>query len=400
MKIRLYDFLIKCLVMHMVLTLTFTLWPDFLPFRRILGGIIATVVAMIIVKNAKRYQLTSLLLLFIIIVFSSWDVSNISIHLSDVIYFSVTIMMLLECTDSDFVMRFRQEIRKNKRLILFAVLLVHIATIFALFIPTGYTDNWGGGYFKGFSEGGHLLGAGFSTAMTMIYAILKIDGEKKVTKVICFFPSAFFIVMSGARTFLIPALLIIILWMFYECPNTSSKLLIIPIISVGLVQMILNSNFLKKTISSASNQYTSGRLIDRLTNGRTIFWGIDINAFLNFDLFHKIFGYGFDFVYALNLNKYGLEIWAHNDFINTLLGIGIIGTVFYIIVFIKLFNFLAKNLEMHPKKRLVLSILFVYSVGIALLNGFFGYQHYLFGFVFLLCTVVLNNQGDIIYEQY
>ena len=70
------------------------------------------------------------------------------------------------------------------------------------------------------------------------------------------------------------------------------------------------------------------------TNGRSEFWMVDWNAFLQGDRFSKLFGHGFSYVYDLNQATIGMRLYAHNDFINILLNFGLIGMLVYFAVFV------------------------------------------------------------------
>ena len=85
------------------------------------------------------------------------------------------------------------------------------------------------------------------------------------------------------------------------------------------------------------------------------------------------------------MNKYGLEIWAHNDFIQLLLSVGIWGFTGYIIVLIRFFKvayitFKSKSKFLSLLCTVLFSIIVLWQ---AVMNGFYVSQGYVFSVVLL-----------------
>ncbi len=95
----------------------------------------------------------------------------------------------------------------------------------------------------------------------------------------------------------------------------------------------MRTSIFNRFITTGSNIYISTNKIEALSSGRLIWWKIDLNQFLSSNVFYKIFGHGFDYVYKINYQYYGLYIFAHNDYIMLLLSMGIIGLSFYLLLF-------------------------------------------------------------------
>jgi len=145
--------------------------------------------------------------------------------------------------------------------------------------------------------------------------------------------------------------------------------------------MFLNSEMMNKFSFTIGNQYIANNFIGQFTNGRVNFWKIDINSFQNFGLIEKMFGKGFDFVYSTNKRLYGSEIWAHNDLIDCLLSVGIVGLYIYIYII----GIMLYNISKFIKSKINILLLSFYFIFPLLINGLFLYQHYLYSFV-LLCV--------------
>jgi hypothetical protein len=136
-----------------------------------------------------------------------------------------------------------------------------------------------------------------------------------------------------------------------------------------------------------------GAFLVRFTSGRSVFWLIDLRAFYDFGFLNKLAGNGFDYIYYVNKTFYNMEIWAHNDIINLLLSVGLIGTSVYLFVIGRMI----KNINVTVGKRFPSALLISYVVFPALINGFFMYQHYLYSFVIL--AIFIMKERDVAYEK-
>ena len=104
-------------------------------------------------------------------------------------------------------------------------------------------------------------------------------------------------------------------------------------------------------------------------------------------------GNGFDYVYYINKTRYGLQIWAHNDFVNVLLCNGIIGIWVYFYSYFCVFRESWRNM-----KKLDAILLSLFLLIIALINGLFVYQHYLYSFVIMYLLASSFNNKELVYE--
>ena len=83
-----------------------------------------------------------------------------------------------------------------------------------------------------------------------------------------------------------------------------------------------------------------------------------------------------------------MEIWAHNDFINLLISVGLIGFMIYVIALWKMFSNLRYSLKI---KEYILIVSYVAIP--ALLNGFYTYAHYMFSF-YIFMLIIMNNKKN------
>ena len=121
--------------------------------------------------------------------------------------------------------------------------------------------------------------------------------------------------------------------------------------------------------------------MEKLTGGRSAFWAIDFEKYLELNPFYLVFGKGFDFPYFVNQTYYnGMRIWCHNDFLDCLLSGGLLCFLVYIyIVF--------KNIFSLKDSKILMTFLGLYYLFVAFINGLFGYQHYLLSYIMLYIVV-------------
>ena len=81
-------------------------------------------------------------------------------------------------------------------------------------------------------------------------------------------------------------------------------------------------------------------------------------------------------------------IWAHNDFITTILGAGIIGTVIHLVAMFKLY----RHAKININSKFVIALIMLYFVFVWFINGIFTLQHYLYSFVVLYTCICCDTR--------
>lgn len=192
----------------------------------------------------------------------------------------------------------------------------------------------------------------------------------------------FIIFETGARTYIVPACIILYLYVKGNLKGKIKRIIIFSIAILAVTFIFMKSGMYEKFVwsSIASNQNASSSLVSS-TGGRSAFWVIDIQEFLRINPISQLIGCGFDYVYQVNYKYYHMHIWAHNDFIDLLLSTGILGTFYYIR---KWASFISqvKNTE----KMLYIGYI-IYILFPMFFNGMFTYQHYFFSV--LILTIIL-----------
>ena len=393
MRLKLCRMLIQCFVLFSFTTFTYSLWPSFFPINRVLGFVIILLAISLYMRQIKKNEIVILILtgmlVLINLVVSSIDRTQ---SVNDAIYWMTVILLLMKLSNPYIRGRFSEELFKCRKLIKFVVILNNAVVIYSLLTPSGYSTAWGGTFFRGFAYSEHSLSCACCISLVLTMVFLK-EYKNVFIKMLWMIPCSVAILQSGARTYIVS---LIVIWYFfyrYCIDKISVKLFIVPIFIVVAIYFILNSGFLEKMTTSATNQYSSLNPVEPFTNGRTAFWAIDLQAYLQGNLFYKIFGHGFDYIYYINQTRYGLRIWAHNDFINVLLCNGILGIITYFYSYICIFREAWKNL-----KKLDAILLSLFLVIIALINGLFVYQHYLYSFIIIYVLATNFNSKDFDYS--
>lgn len=390
-----YRWLVYLFLAFMVTTLTYSLWPsNIISVNKIIGILIILDIVLIEVnKGVKRWD-AFILLMTITSAFTSIFITlinfqDISQGIEDAIYWVVTILILALCNDQRFLSNLWNAIELNKNPIKCLTYTLNIFMAVCLLIPSCYRANWEGKYFVGFGFSEHAICSGACLLAVFNLFLLRKKSKCKLTDGIILVPSILVVLQAGARTFIVPIGIIAAIFYVYCVRNKSFKKLAFPIIILGAYYLFNKSNMLEKFITATNNIYTSSNRLVSFSNGRLDFWLIDIKEFISYPLINKIWGNGFDHVYFVNQQQYyGSYIWAHNDFITTILGAGIIGTVIYLVAMFKLYRYAKININ----SKFVIALITWYFVFVWFINGIFTLQHYLYSFVVLYTCICCDTR--------
>lgn len=357
-----------------------------IPLTRVLGMCISVSFVLIIIKKITKTEFYILAATIISICVSFAVTKNLSINFKDSLWFLNTILCIALGTNSSFKKRLMLSVKKRRKLIFNTILLSDIILLCAIITPSSYGNawNWGNsdGFFIGFSQNGHTLCS--CCCLLLVLIMLAFQNQKmRIREYILYIPPIYGIFFSGARTFLIPAAVLLLSGIFVKVKNKKKRLVITLLLALIFVVLLKNSSMMDKFNFTANNKYATS-VLSSITNGRSDFWKYDLNAFGNYNIFYMLFGKGFDYIYTLNQTGYGLYIYAHNDLINFLVCLGIFGTAIYIFNWLRFTFRTQKETCNGVKLEISTRILFAVYVWIPmLLNGMFSYQHYVFSCVFL-----------------
>ncbi len=388
--INLMDALIFSICLYTIATLGNSL-ISFIPLSRLLGALIALIIVALMLHKLSKKYLIVLMCVGFILMYSSLVAIDLSISVKDAVWYIVTILFVCCASRTSFFTRFQSAFFSNKLFIKPTIIISNIILLVAIFSPSSYSNDsgWGEGesYFIGFAENGHTLASCCCLLLTLVLAHYK--GQKiNLIECLLLIPAIYGIMFSGARTFVIPVVVLLIIYVIKKIKNPVHRIVVVILVMSIFVVVLLNSSMMSKFEFTLNNQYAAD-LMDSLTNGRSLFWKYDIDAFLSYSPIAKLFGQGFDHVYFVNKANVGLAIWAHNDIINNLLSTGIFGSILYLYVW---FSFVYKIiLKKENKIEFASKVLFViYIFGPMFINGLFAYQHYVYSC--LILAIILFNK--------
>lgn len=382
-RISLYDLLYYFVGLYAIATMTQDLLP-FLPLNRIFYfGIFVCVTCIIVVRREKNAIIYSgiILLDMILVQMVYGRFGYVSNYIIDYIYFVTSMFWLIFLANQrrriTLLHAYQRHNIFNNVVILFSAVLIAIALVTKM----GYQYSWESIYFVGFCGLTHTA----ASSMCLICAMILLSYSGKnfhwgVLALLLFF--CFGIFETGARTYIVPALLIVYLYI-RKCPGNKSYKHFLYVFGIILVVVVLTkSNVMEKfNFANTINQYNSVDKLTQQTSGRSTFWLIDLKGFAYGSLFAKLFGHGHGYTYYLNSTYYNLTVWAHNDFIQLLVGGGIITLCIYLSGVKKCFASILQKFGFIDKW-----ILIIYWFVAAFFNGFYNYSHYFLSFV-LICLL-------------
>lgn len=228
---------------------------------------------------------------------------------------------------------FARAAKRGQRILRGALLLWTLATAVSFFLPFCYKPGWGGGrYFTSFTTDSFEVAPIAMLMLAINILLYKIDGDRRRALLLAVVPVAC-VFMAGTRTYLAVVILEFVLLLHMVIKSKRAFVASVAVAVVIFVALAMVSNIGQKFESAMLDTNNISVFLDVFTNGRSEFWAIDMQAFFDSNPFCIAFGHGFSFVYDLNQQAIGVRLYAHNDFINVLLGFGVLGLVVYLATF-------------------------------------------------------------------
>ena len=238
----------------------------------------------------------------------------------------------------------------------------------SIFIPSCYNVKEAGElYFGSFAGTIFRLGPAAFFIQALALVGMSIYGNKKYIFYMLV-PMYCFLAGSSRTYFVIGTCMFVIAWYWF---GVSKKVFYLTVIPMGLLSIyfLINSSLGAKILYTLDpNQY--GDFWFRVTSSRSMFWAKDIQAWSSQSLINRLFGCGLDFTNRVS------GLWAHNDFIEVLCSLGILGLIVYCGCIYKLINYCVprgSGIPLTIRLMIVLAWLF---------NAFFN-MHY----TYFCCTL-------------
>lgn len=339
----------KCLI------IIFTFFPMFIILERyvpylstLLTGLVTVSGVIITMTSSKRTSLLKYIVIVLCYGYSLRYVTDVELHRSNLILLISAMVVYDLCKNKQYIYSLTSNFYEKCGLIELQLWICLAINTLLIFIPYGYSDSfsqlWSLKAYQGVYVDPHQLGYRLCAMIVLLNVIILLKNKSRYVFLLIGFE--FLILISGARVPAVMAValgLLAIRLMDIRYVNRSSSVftrvqkLAIVIISVGAVIAVLvavsQTSFVKKMqVTLDAKDFDSGRssLID-----------IDMEYYKQADLDMQLFGSGTEKTYKLHKEKVYADIWSHNDFIQTLVGLGLITLIIYTISIMKvLFVFL------------------------------------------------------------
>lgn len=385
------DWVSSAFVFLVVAYLIAALVQALLPFslNRLIGAAIVIVLGYDFIANLNRNRVIASCLICILALINIGILTGDRIEEAEFyVYWIAALLTLLYVGSSNHIESLQQVFVRNIGA-LRLILIGSAAFVGALLIlKVGYESSWGGSfYFVGFCNEEHTMASVCCLIMTLSLLCMRANGLIALFVFGIIGVMTWALLETGARTFLIPAAVI---WIVFAQSCVKWRWLRIALycaLGVTAAYVFMSSGMSTK-FDYLSTSGTDNSLLNTITSGRIGYWATDLGAYFVGGPIGWLLGNSSVSVYDLNLSVFNMRIWAHNDFVMLLCSVGLTGTFLYILALRAFFVGLAKRVERFSVMLVALFVLFP-----ALINGFYSYQHLLYAAIFLVCVVTWNRDS-------
>ena len=362
------------------------------PINRLIGFLILTLLGFEWAISKKSHVAYIVAMIFGLIFLHSIAVgASSSQEISEWVYLVSTLLFIsvsipLQSRDDLY-----RALLKYRRYIVAVVVSSTLLLLILLVTRTGYVTAWGESpYFKGLCNTEHTL-ASICTLILVFILFLSRTGKSKLLYCISMMVAMTAILETGARTYLIPAAICLILMINEMSTKKWLRMLFYAVVAVAIVAAFSGTGMASKFEFAQGNVWADS-MLSALTNGRNEIWATDLCGWASSDLPGVLLGNSFSQIYILNQKALSLYIWAHNDAIMVLYGSGLIGFMLYLSALLACAKAMYRSVT---KGEFLLLLLFA---GFPLvLNGFYQYQHLVYAFVVLFVIMSCGNRsGEVV----
>lgn len=325
-------------------------------------------------KNTYIHIFITILIILTQIIFDSkyLDIPNLfSFITALIIFYTVYLIGVEEILDI---------VNSNLKKINIMVITLAIINSIYFIIPLGWNLLWGENQFVSVYKFPHdscYMFIGLQAYSVMLYFLNENKYMKSLFKlsVILFSLFSFF---TNART---PFILSAFICMYFLYKTSKSKLAYI-YISINFIIIVLILNYYYGFIDLSKipiiNKFIRGIEIGNVSSSRDVIWENILDYYKDIlPINLKIIGGGFGLSRHINQLKMGESLWSHNDFLEVLLGGGIIFTLYYIINLIRV-TYMARS-----------KIFTIICIIVAFYNGLYVYQNLIFCLPILISSIKL-----------
>ena len=361
--------------------------------NRVIGAVIILVLSYDFLRHLTRPKIVASCLVGVSAVLSLGVFStNCSLDFDFYIYWCCTLLFLAYMSCPGTAFHLRDALRRWKLLTSLCLYGCAFLTLFMLATHFGYARGWGGSsYFSGLTVGSHTMGSVSCLIMALAYLVYKNGFAGKAAVFGIFLLFTYAILETGARTFLVPAAIVWILYVNDEDVISRKwlRITVIVILAIGASWFFASSSMAAKFdyIGGLASE-SENNSVSVLTSGRLDYWRVDLAGFFGSGPLNQLFGNSASFVHALNQQTFSMYIWSHNDFVMVLCAAGYVGLGVYIGALICFFKMVKLN-----SSRWQYWLFLIYVLFPAFINGFYGSQHLMYSAILLTCAIFAGNMA-------
>ena len=390
-NINLINILTNIILIFIVPTLCQTI-PGVSLVSRMLGAILFVLLIALLIKRVTIVKVLSLVSLATISITSIIQSNDLSLNLKDLIYFSTFILFCTVIFDKVYFEEISNKLKNSQKLIKKILYLSNIIILISSISSNGYYMKWGENvkYFKGFTVMPQVM-AGASLYLIILTMYYLKDRKFKGWEFCLFIIPVISVFATGSRTYLLPIVILIAIISYYRFGI--KRAILGGIILLPIMLMIFKETSIYGKFIYVLNFEYSDSIISKLTSGRSDVWEACYYHYINeYNILEKIVGTSFDNVYRINYKYTGMNIWAHNDIVNTMISSGAIGMLLYSISFGNIVSFM-KKLQISKIIRFLFIFLYFF---ILMTNGLFTYITTLLSMlIFIQVLMEVQHEEDI-----
>ncbi len=275
---------------------------------------------------------------------------------SDTVSFIIFIFFMIYASDKGFMERFRDSVICYQDKLVYWAFFYLFIILLSLVDGSGITNTWN----IISVEGPYPINHDFAYSLCVLYCLYSFLYKQNARKIYLFLSVIFaiLIILTGVRSATL-AMIVLLLYDYKKIRIEKKVILIVTVIITILVlalttDVLVNNPFVQKQKSAMATE--------DVTNGRTNIWKEDIRYYLeDATVREKVLGIGIGGIREVNFQAFETAIQAHNDFLNILIGYGIVGLAYVIYILGKLM----KSISLY---------FIIFVMILALTNGFVMYS--------------------------
>lgn len=293
--------------------------------NRIICSLLIITSVLIVVKRPLKKNIVVFLGLSVIsLIFSLVNTGQMPYNMNIIFYFLCWTLNVI--IFSQFPHIAKKQLVASRKIFLGITCIWEILVLVSMLFPSSYV--YGAGVISFASFTGDTFRLCTSTFQILSYIlILLISYDRKRMILLLIVPLAT-IFMCGSRTYFVIGVVLVVFCMYrFFKKKKHFYMAIIPMVIICAMFFAGSAVGSKFQVTNQEGYYG---YLATFTSGRSDFWVVDINGFLNANIYNKLIGFGFNKSIDLNNQTYGNPIWSHNDFIECLLTGGILQLFIYL----------------------------------------------------------------------